>query len=187
MVGNRSRSARSGSPSEAEPAPDRIEGEVIPPTRRRGAARDLDGRKILARFVGVVARAPRYLRLGWLLLQDPTVSGRGKAALGGGLAYAISPIDLVPGFIPVLGQLDDLAILLLAVHIALRSCPSQVAEGHLATVGLTWDTLERDLVTIRATTIWVARRGGALAARAGMAMLGQAGRRLRAALGGSRS
>jgi uncharacterized membrane protein YkvA (DUF1232 family) len=160
-----------------------VRGEVLTHARRGGGPRELDGRKVMVRFVGVVARVPRYIKLGWLLMNDQTVSGRGKAALGGGLAYAISPIDPVPGFIPVLGQLDDLAILLLAVRTALRSCPTEVADGYLQEVGLSWEALERDLVTIRATAIWVTRRGGALALRAGKAMLSMAAGRLRASLG----
>src|SRR5215216_1807296 len=138
MVGRRSRPTQSSPPTDAAAASESVEGEVIPPTR---SPLDLDGRKILVRFVGVVARTPRYLRLGWLLLQEPTVSGRGKAALGGGLAYAISPIDPVPGFIPVLGQLDDLAVLLLAVRMALKSAPTEVADRHLLEAGLSWETL----------------------------------------------
>jgi uncharacterized membrane protein YkvA (DUF1232 family) len=121
-----------------------------------------------------VARVPRYMKLGWLLMNDPTVSGRGKAALGGGLAYAISPIDPVPGFIPVLGQLDDLAVLLLAVRLALKSAPTEVADRHLAEAGLSWETLERDLVTLRATAIWVTARGSALAVKAGRALFSTA-------------
>jgi uncharacterized membrane protein YkvA (DUF1232 family) len=160
-----------------------VQGEVLAPARRGGGPRELDGRKVLVRFIGIFTRTPRYVRLGWLLMNDPTVSGRGKAALGGGLAYAISPIDPVPGFIPVLGQLDDMAILLLGVRTALRSCPAEVAEAHLQEVGLSWETLDGDLVTIRATAIWVMRRGGALAARAGKAMLGMAASRLRASFG----
>ena len=152
-------------PSNAD-TPVTIRGEVLSPTRR-GGQRDLDGRKVATRFVGVVSRVPRYVRLGWLLMNDPTVSGRGKAALGGGLAYAISPIDPVPGFIPVLGQLDDLAVLLLAVRMAFKSAPTEVAERRLLEAGLSWEILERDLVTIRATAIWVTRLGGALALRAG--------------------
>jgi uncharacterized membrane protein YkvA (DUF1232 family) len=153
-------------------------------SRRGGRRRALDGRKVMVRFVGVVARVPRYVRLGWLLMNDPTVSGRGKAALGGGLAYAISPIDPVPGFIPVLGQLDDLAVLLLAVRMALKSAPTEVADRHLRESGLSWETLDQDLVTIRATAIWVTRQGGALALRAGKAMLSMAVGRLRERLPG---
>jgi uncharacterized membrane protein YkvA (DUF1232 family) len=161
-----------------------MEGEIIPPARRGGRRRSLDGRKVVTRFVGVVARVPRYVKLGWLLMNDPTVSGRGKAALGGGLAYTISPIDPVPGFIPVLGQLDDLAVLLLAVRLALRSAPTDVAERLLQEAGLSWETLERDLVTIRATALWVMHQGGKLAARAGKAMLSAAVGKLRERLPG---
>jgi uncharacterized membrane protein YkvA (DUF1232 family) len=138
----------------------------------------------MARFLGVIARVPRYIRLGWLLMNDQTVSGVGKAALAGGLAYAISPIDPVPGFIPVLGQLDDMAVLLLAVRTALRSAPTEVADRHLAEAGLNWETLDRDLVTIRATAIWVTRRGGALAVRAGRALFSMAAGKLRDSLPG---
>lgn len=164
-----------------------VEGEIVAPTRRGGRRRALDGRKVMVRFVGVVARVPRYVRLGWLLMNDPTVSGRGKAALGGGLAYAISPIDPVPGFIPVLGQLDDLAVLLLAVRMALKSAPTEVADRHLRESGLSWETLDQDLVTIRATAIWVTRQGGALALRAGKAMLSMAVGRLRERLPGGKT
>jgi len=163
-----------------------VTGEVVTPARKGGPRRDLDGRKVVTRFIGVVTRVPRYVKLGWMLMNDQTVSGRGKAALGGGLAYAISPIDPVPGFIPVLGQLDDLAVLLLAVRMALKSAPAEVADRHLTEAGLSWQILERDLVTIRATTIWLTRRGGALALRAGKAMLSMAAGRLRARLPGGK-
>jgi uncharacterized membrane protein YkvA (DUF1232 family) len=155
-----------------------IEGEILPPRQPR----ELDGRKVIVRLVGVIARIPRYIKLGWLLIKDPTVSRGGKAALGGGLAYALSPIDPIPGFIPVLGQLDDLAALVLGVRTALRSAPEEVAERYLQEVGFTWTTVDRDVVTIRATTVWVTRGGVALAGRIGRGLLSMANRQLRAAL-----
>jgi uncharacterized membrane protein YkvA (DUF1232 family) len=155
-----------------------VEGDILPPTERR----ELDGRKVVVRLVGVIARIPRYIKLGWRLIKEPAVSGRGKAALGGGLAYALSPIDPIPGFIPVLGQLDDLAALVLGVRTALRSAPADVAEGHLREAGLSWATIDRDVVTIRATTVWLTRGGVALAGRLGRAMLNAASRQLRGAL-----
>jgi len=160
------------------PSSDAVVGDVLLPREHR----ELDGRKVITRLVGVIARTPRYVRLGWRLMNDPTVSRRGKAALGGGLAYALSPIDPIPGFIPVLGQLDDLAVLVLGVRTALRSAPTEVAENHLREVGLSWEIVDRDIVTIRATTVWIARQGGALAARVGKAALNAANRQLRAAL-----
>lgn len=156
-----------------------VEGEVLSPSSER---REIDGRKVVVRLVGVIARIPRYIKLGWRLMKEPAVSGRGKAALGGGLAYALSPIDPIPGFIPIIGQLDDLAALVLGVRTALRSAPPDVAEGHLREVGFTWATIERDVVTLRATTVWLTRGGAALLGRLGRAMLGAAGRQLRASL-----
>ncbi len=163
---------------QAAPSTTAVAGDVLPPTERR----ELDGRKVVVRLVGVIARIPRYIRLGWRLMREPTVSGRGKAALGGGLAYALSPIDPIPGFIPVLGQLDDLAALVLSVRMALRSAPADVAEGHLREAGLSWATIDRDVVTIRATTVWLTRGGAALAGRLGRMALNAAARQLRAAL-----
>ena len=171
---------RTAHPPSTRTPSDAVVGEVLP----SGGHRDLDGRKIVTRLMGIVLRSPRYIQLGWLLMKDPTVPGRGKAALGGGLAYALSPIDAIPGFIPVLGQLDDLAALLLGIRVALGSAPTEVAERHLRDVGLSWDALERDIVTIRATTVWLTRRGGALAARVGRAMLRAASRQVRSALAG---
>jgi uncharacterized membrane protein YkvA (DUF1232 family) len=155
-----------------------IKGEILSLRQPR----ELDGRKVIVRLVGVIARIPKYIKLGWLLIKDPTVSRGGKAALGGGLAYALSPIDPIPGFIPVLGQLDDLAALVLGVRTALRSAPDEVAERYLQEVGFTWETVERDVVTIRATTVWVTRGGMALVGRVGRALLNTASRQLRAAL-----
>ena len=153
-----------------------------PPGSAPRTRRQLDGRKVTVRFVGVVTRVPRYMRLGWLLLREPRIPTRGKAALAGALSYAISPIDPLPGFIPIIGQLDDLVILLLGLRSALASAPPEVADEHLAQTGLSLAALERDLTTVRATAIWLAERGGALAARAVKAALGGALERLSRAL-----
>lgn len=47
------------------------------------------------------------------------------------LAYAASPIDLIPDFIPVFGQLDDLVVVPLGLWLALRLIPRDVYERHL--------------------------------------------------------
>ena len=114
----------------------------------------------LVRLAGAAARLPRYLNLARGLAGDPAVPVWRKAALAGGIAYAISPVDLVPGIIPVVGQLDDLAALLLALRVALAGCPPPAAAAHLTEVGLSDTALNADLVTVRAVGGWLA--GGAL-------------------------
>ncbi|MEX1376204.1 MAG: DUF1232 domain-containing protein [Eubacteriales bacterium] len=44
------------------------------------------------------------------------------------VAYALSPIDLIPDFIPVLGLLDDIILLPLGIYIAIRMIPNDVLE-----------------------------------------------------------
>ncbi|MFS2149861.1 YkvA family protein [Rhizobium sp. Rhizsp42] len=62
----------------------------------------------------------------WLAARDTRVPWYAKAAAGGVAAYALSPIDLIPDFIPVLGYLDDLLIVPLGIMLAVRLIPSDV-------------------------------------------------------------
>ncbi|MBO9193853.1 DUF1232 domain-containing protein [Rhizobium sp. 16-449-1b] len=69
----------------------------------------------------------------WLAARDTRVPWYAKAAAGGVAAYALSPIDLIPDFIPVLGYLDDLLIVPLGIMLAVRLIPSDVmAELRVA-------------------------------------------------------
>jgi len=61
-----------------------------------------------------------------LVLRDPRTPWTSKALLGTAVAYALSPIDLIPDFIPVLGHLDDLIVIPLLVWVALRFLPKEV-------------------------------------------------------------
>ena len=54
------------------------------------------------------------------LLADPSVAGWRKAAVAGLIAYLAMPIDLVPDFIPVAGQLDDAILAALVLRVVLR-------------------------------------------------------------------
>ena len=124
------------------------------------------GRHPLVRLAGVVARLPRYLNLAQALARDPTVSRQHKSALALGIGYAVSPIDLIPGIIPVVGQLDDLAALLLGIRQALRGCPEEVAAAHLARVGLSQTALDADLRTVAVAGVWLVARAASLGVRA---------------------
>ena len=58
--------------------------------------------------------------------RDPRVPWYAKVFMGLVLAYAFSPIDLIPDFIPVLGYLDDLIIIPLGIALSLKMVPAQV-------------------------------------------------------------
>ena len=62
----------------------------------------------------------------YLAYRDPRVSWPARIFAGVVVAYAFSPIDLVPDFIPVLGYLDDLLLVPLGVWLALRMIPAAV-------------------------------------------------------------
>ncbi len=57
---------------------------------------------------------------------DPRVPWYAKVFMGLVVAYALSPIDLIPDFIPVLGYLDDLIIVPLGIVLALKMVPAEV-------------------------------------------------------------
>jgi uncharacterized membrane protein YkvA (DUF1232 family) len=61
----------------------------------------------------------------WLAARDPRVPWAAKAVAGAVAAYALSPIDLIPDFIPVLGYLDDLLIVPLGIALAVRLIPAE--------------------------------------------------------------
>lgn len=65
----------------------------------------------------------------FLALKRPKTPLIAKIAAGVTVAYALSPIDLVPDFIPVLGYLDDLLILPLLVTLTIRLIPKSVFES----------------------------------------------------------
>lgn len=59
----------------------------------------------------------------WLAARDPRTPLVAKLVAGGIAAYALSPIDLIPDFIPVVGYLDDLLIVPLGIALAVRLVP----------------------------------------------------------------
>lgn len=84
------------------------------------------GRRSDARAVG--GFVPDCLILVRRLLSDPRVPRRRKLLLWGLLLYLASPVDLVPDFIPVAGQLDDAVIVALALRLLVRGGYGLVAE-----------------------------------------------------------
>ena len=85
----------------------------------------------LWRRLGVPRLATQLIAL-WKLVRHPATPRPAKWAALAVLAYAISPIDLVPDFIPVLGQLDDLLLIPLGVALVVRLVPREHWRARLA-------------------------------------------------------
>lgn len=84
---------------------------------------------------------PDCLVLVRALLRDPRVPRRRKLLLGGLVAYLLMPIDLVPDFIPVAGQLDDAIVLALVLRSVLRGGGPELVREH-------WRGPERSLAVV---------------------------------------
>ena len=59
----------------------------------------------------------------WIAARDPRTPWYAKVAAGAVAAYALSPIDLIPDFVPVLGYLDDVVIVPLGIALAVYLIP----------------------------------------------------------------
>lgn len=64
----------------------------------------------------------------WLCCRQPDMPWRPKVVALLTVAYAVSPIDLIPDFIPVLGFLDDVILLPLGIALALRMIPETLLQ-----------------------------------------------------------
>jgi uncharacterized membrane protein YkvA (DUF1232 family) len=62
----------------------------------------------------------------YLASRDPRVPWLAKVIIGVVVAYALSPVDLIPDFIPILGYLDDLILVPLGMALAIKMIPDHV-------------------------------------------------------------
>ena len=112
----------------------------------------------------LIKRLPSYARLIATMAKDKRVPKSAKSFLVVAAAYLVSPIGLIPGLIPVAGQLDDLYIVLTGLQLAIRLTPHAVVDEHLAKVGLASDSVSNDLAALRAFVRqgiqWTFQRGG---------------------------
>ena len=104
----------------------------------------------VARFWVTVKRLPTYAKLATAILRDPDVPKSAKVVLGVGGGYALSPIDLIPGIIPVVGQMDDVYAMLTALQQSLKRMPDDLANKHLEAAGVSRDLIDGDLASVRA-------------------------------------
>jgi uncharacterized membrane protein YkvA (DUF1232 family) len=84
----------------------------------------------LFRFANT-ARLAVWLIALWKLFKHPDTPRAAKLVAIFVLGYALSPIDLIPDFIPLLGQLDDLVLIPLGVALAIRLTPKPLWEARM--------------------------------------------------------
>jgi uncharacterized membrane protein YkvA (DUF1232 family) len=92
----------------------------------------------------VVIEVPRHGKLAYCLLRDERVPRAPKAVLLGALALIVSPIDL-PAWVPLFGELDMLALAILAVQTFIEACPEEIRNEHRAALAAGESTFDRDL------------------------------------------
>jgi uncharacterized membrane protein YkvA (DUF1232 family) len=99
------------------------------------------------------------LRQGWLalrLLRDERVPTALKLMMPAALLYAVSPVDVMPDLLPLVGQVDDLGLLVLAVLAFIKLCPADlVAEHQAAMDGRPQPSQARQSAPVDATYRWV--------------------------------
>jgi len=91
----------------------------------------------------------------WHAASDPRTPWYAKALALGIEAYALSPIDLIPDFIPVLGYLDDAILLPLAIMLAVWLVPAEVMAEHRATASLVADRPVSRTAAVFIVAVWI--------------------------------
>jgi uncharacterized membrane protein YkvA (DUF1232 family) len=118
-------------------------------SRRSGRQANLARSLNLIAFLPLASRAPVYGRLVWSLLRDDRVPPAQKAVLAVALGYVALPFDILPDRIPLLGALDDVAVVVIAVDLFIDGIPAALLDEKLEALGIERAWLDRDLAQVR--------------------------------------
>jgi uncharacterized membrane protein YkvA (DUF1232 family) len=121
---------------------------------RAGFSRAL---KLLA-FLPVASRIPTYARLVTALVLDDRMPAGRKALLAGAAGYLVIGRDVIPDSVPILGGVDDLVVVVLAVDLFLEGAPDDLLEEKLDELGIDRASFDRDIAQIRRLTPGPVRR-----------------------------
>ena len=100
-------------------------------------------------FLPIASRAPVYGRLIYELAIDRRVPWSRKAVLGIAVAYVVSPIDLIPDFVPFISRIDDVMVTIIALDLFLEGVPRELMIEKMYTLGIDGRELERDMEAAR--------------------------------------
>ena len=99
---------------------------------------------VLSRAKQLLVEVPTHGKLAYCLLRDERVPRAPKAVLLAAIGVILSPIDF-PAWVPVLGELDMLALGILAVQTFIEACPEDVRREHEAALAAKDSLFDRDL------------------------------------------
>lgn len=98
----------------------------------------------VARARALVFEVPRTAKLAYCLARDGRVPLRPKLVVGAMLGLIVSPLN-VPAWMPVIGDLDMLALGVLTVKVFIEACPQEVVEEHRASLVRGQSLFDQDL------------------------------------------
>lgn len=119
-------------------------------------------RAVLARLKRWAAALKRDVVALWIAARDPRVPWYAKLACAAIAAYALSPIDLIPDFIPVLGYVDDLILLPLAIIATVRLVPAPLMAEFRAEADRRADRPVSRGAAAAIVVLWIAAAFGLL-------------------------
>jgi uncharacterized membrane protein YkvA (DUF1232 family) len=117
-----------------------------------GSGRTINGLLTALTFLPVASRAPQYSRLIYELVRDERVPMERKALVAAALGYIVSPIDLIPDRVPILGVMDDIIVVVLAFEFFMDGVPDEVLQEKLVKLGIDRAAFDQDLSDIRRAT-----------------------------------
>ena len=112
----------------------------------------------LLAFLPIASRVPMYTRLISALVLDERMPTNRKALLAGAAGYLVLGRDLIPDEIPIIGGLDDLVVVILAVELFLDGVPDDLLAEKLTELGIDRAAYERDVAQVRRLTPGPVRR-----------------------------
>ncbi len=128
-----------------------------PTTAHRGRAGFGRALSMMA-FLPLAGRFPMYARLVTALALDERMPATRKALLAGAAGYLVLGRDLIPDDIPVIGGLDDVVVVILAVDLFLDGAPEELLAEKLDELGIDRVAFDRDIAQIRRLTPGPVRR-----------------------------
>ena len=124
-------------------------------------------------YTALIKRFPAYAGLAKDLITKARLTSKQKVIMGAGLGYLASPIDLIPGFIPALGQLDDLLVILVCLRQVIEEHDEDKVEEMLSARNLARTQIDYDIELVKETMKAIVKKTASVAWN-GMSRIGKA-------------